>query len=140
MQTFTGYEYLLIDLANQFGLDKKLFEDRINWANSVLDTLEDLADQADNKPLYLKAVLAIRKAQHGIPTGHMVGFDACCSGIQIMSTITGCESGARATGLIDPHVRADAYTAVQKQMNIILHGRGIVVDVARNRVKNAVKA
>ena len=80
MITFTGFEYLLIDAANNFGLDKLRFEDRIQWARDNLDHLEDLLDQAETKPLYLKAVMAIRKAQAGQPTGHLVAMDATCSG------------------------------------------------------------
>ena len=60
--------------------------------------------------MYLKAVAAVRKAQAGTPTGHLVGFDAVCSGMQIMSALTGCHKGAHATGLVDPNHRADAYT------------------------------
>ena len=135
MKSFTGYEYLLIDIANNFGLDKMLFEERIQWATEHLDELESLADKAECQPLYLKAVMALRKAQKGIPTGHLVGFDACCSGLQIMSAITGCVSGATATGLVDPNVRADAYTVVTDTMNSIL-GSGVVV--SRKDAKRAV--
>ena len=131
MKTFTGWQYLLIDLANAFGLDKKLFEQRIEWAEQVLAnnvlTMESLLDQADSKPLYLKAVMAIRKAQQGVPSGHLVGFDAVCSGMQLMSVMTGCEDGARATGLIDPDVRADAYTSVTQAINKLLGGLGVTV-------------
>lgn len=135
MQTFTGFEYLLIDCANQFGLDKALFDDRIQWATDNLDDLEELAMDADERPLYEKAVQAIRKAQAGEPTGHMVGFDAVCSGMQIMSTLTGCESGADATGLIDPNRRADAYTDCTALMGKIL---GMVLTNGRKDVKQAV--
>jgi len=138
MKEFTGWEYLLIDVANQYGLDKEVFEKRIEWANAHLDELELLADQADNKPLYLKAVLAIRRAQKGLPIGHLVGFDASCSGLQIMSVITGCHAGAEATGLIDPHKRADAYTACTQAMNQILRQTtGGSVQVARKQAKQA---
>ena len=135
MQTFTGYEYLMIDAANQMGHDKWLFDDRIQWVKDNMDSLESLADQADKKPLYLKAVQAIRKAQAGQPTGHLVGFDAVCSGIQVMSALTGCKAGAEATGLINPNVRADAYTATTKIMNSILGGVG--VSVPRKKAKEA---
>lgn len=80
MQTFTGYEYLLIDAANNFGLDKLLFEERINWATQNLSNLETMASLAETKPLYIKAVMAIRKAQAGLPMSHVVGLDAVCSG------------------------------------------------------------
>lgn len=134
MTNYTGFEWLLIDAANNFGLDKMIFEDRIKWAKDNLDILENLSDQADTKPLYVKAVLAIRKAQQGVPTGHTVGVDATCSGIQIMSSLSGCLSGANATGLVDPQRRADAYTQTTDVMNTILGG-GVVIER-----KNAKKA
>jgi len=135
MQTFTGYEYLLIDIANQFGLDKKLFEERIQWATEHLDELESFTTKADKPALYIKAVMALRKAQKGIPTGHRVGFDAVCSGVQVMSVLTGCIAGATATGLVDPNVRADAYSTVTNEMNKIL---GSTVNVSRQQAKDAV--
>ena len=134
MQTFTGYQYLLIDIANQYGHDKMLFEDRIQWATDHLQELETLSDKAECQPLYKKAVMALRKAQKGIPTGHLVGFDAVCSGIQIMSALTGCVAGATATGLVDPNVRADAYSAVTKAMQTIL---GPQFTVSRKNAKDA---
>lgn len=137
MKTYTGFQYLFIDVAGQYGLDKLLFEDRIQWATDNLDILESLVDTAETKPLYMKAVQAIRKAQKGIPTGHLVGLDACCSGVQVMSAITGCIAGATATGLIDPNVRADAYTQTTKVMNELLHDQGISVDVPRADAKQA---
>jgi hypothetical protein len=45
MKTFTGWQYLLIDLANQFGHDKLVFEERIQWAQDNLSNLEALAEQ-----------------------------------------------------------------------------------------------
>lgn len=80
MQQFTGYEYLMIDIANQTERDKLSFEDRIEWVKTHMDELETLADSADKKPLFIKAVMALRKAQNHQPTGHIVGFDATCSG------------------------------------------------------------
>lgn len=134
MKFYSGWQWLLIDAANNFGLDKKLFEERIQWAEANLAILEQLADQAETKPLYIKAVMAIRKAQLGQPTGHMVGVDGVCSGIQIMSVLTGCVAGARSTGLIDPNVRADAYSACTKAMANILQG---AVNVTRKQAKAA---
>lgn len=122
MTFYTGWQYLLIDAATQYGHDKATFEQRIAFIEANLHQLEALADRADSKPLYLKAVQAIRKAQQGLPTGHMVGVDGCCSGIQVMSVLTGCEAGARATGLVDPAVRADAYSACTTAMDEILGG------------------
>lgn len=130
MKNYSGWQWLLIDCANQFGMDKLLFEERIQWTEANLNDLESLADQAETKPLYLKAVMAIRKAQAGLPTGHMVGVDGCCSGIQVMSVLTGCIAGATATGLVDPNMRADAYTATTQVMDNILGGSGLVISRA----------
>lgn len=139
MKTFTGYQYLLIDAANNFNanLDKLTFETRIDWAKTNLDTLEQLAEGAQwkNKPMYLKAVQTIRKAQRGEPTGHLVGLDAVCSGMQIMSVLTGCIKGAAATGLINPNVRSDAYSECTDIMNNIL---GTSAVIPREDVKQAV--
>lgn len=126
MTFYTGYQYLLIDAATQYGLDKLTFEERMVWTTEHLDDLENLSQSAETKPLYQKAVQAIRKAQAGLPTGHLVGVDGTCSGIQMMSVLTGCEAGARATGLVDPNVRADAYTACTEAMNVILNGNLVV--------------
>lgn len=80
MKKYSGWEYLLIDAANAYGKDKDLFEARIKWAEDNLADLENLYDTADSQPLFASAVLAIRKAQNGLPSGHLVGLDATCSG------------------------------------------------------------
>lgn len=126
-KTYTGWQYLLIDAATQYGHDKLTFEERIVWTELNLNQLELLADQAETKPLYLKAVQAIRKAQAGQATGHLVGIDGTCSGIQVMSVLTGCVAGATSTGCVDPNKRADAYSDCTAVMNGILGG-GLTVD------------
>jgi hypothetical protein len=124
---YTGWQWLLIDAATQFGLDKLTFEERMAWTEANLDQLEEWISEAETKPLYIKAVQAIRKAQQGVPTGHLVGVDGTCSGIQMMSVLTGCIAGATSTGLVNPDVRADAYSACTETMNSILGG-GLEVD------------
>lgn len=135
MKSYSGWEWLLIDAANNMGYDKLTFEERIQWATANLDQLEELAADAETKPLYHKAVLAIRKAQAGLPTGHLVGVDAACSGIQVMSALTGCIEGARSTGMVDPGVRADAYGRTTEVMDEILGGG---LEVPRKDAKQAV--
>lgn len=135
MKFYTGAEWLMIDAASHFGHDKLTFEKRIEWTKTNLNKLESLVDEAETKPLYYKAVLAIRKAQAGLPTGHLVGVDASCSGIQLMSVLTGCVQGANATGLVDPNRRADAYTDTTEAMNRYLVG---MQPVSRKDAKRAV--
>lgn len=117
---YTGIQYMAIDIANHFGLDKLEFEDRIQWVKLNQDCLESLADKAEDKPLYVKSVNHFRRALRGLPTGHTVALDSCASGLQLMSVLTGCESGAYMTGLIDPNKRMDAYSLVTGYMNELL--------------------
>lgn len=137
-------DYICIDIANCVGTqgdfkgDKELFEDRIKWVKENFNQLEDYIDVAEDKPLYIKAVKALRDSVAGNPIGHLVALDATCSGIQIMSAITGCIKGADATGLVSSK-RADAYTDVTKAMNNILQLKGLTgIVVPRKDVKRAV--
>ena len=41
MQKFNGVDYLKIDIANHYGLDKKLWDERLAWVNEHEDNLED---------------------------------------------------------------------------------------------------
>lgn len=109
---YTPFEWICIDIANQNGLDKKLFEERVQWVKDNMNRLMVIATEAKERPLYVKAVMALHKAMRGVPTGHLVGLDATCSGMSIMSVLTKCYLGCLATNLIDPNVRNDAYTMV----------------------------
>ena len=120
MQNFTGYEYIKIDIANHFGLDKELFEPRIKWVDKNHKKLESLMDKADEPFLYMAGVLALREAEAHKPTGHMIGFDACASGMQILAVLSGCPLTAALTGLINPNERADAYSKIVVAMNKLL--------------------
>ena len=135
---YSAIDYLCIDIANCFGKDKWLFEQRIQWVKDNYPILETLTDDAEDKPLYIKAVKALRETMKGNPIGHLVALDATCSGIQIMSAITGCVKGADATGLVSEK-RADAYTDVTREMNSILKLKGLDnIEVPRPDVKRAV--
>ncbi len=134
MQYFSGRDYIFMDVAGNFGLDKELFETRIKWTEDNLDNLESLMDQADDPIMYIKSVMALREAQQGIPSGHLVSFDACSSGMQLMGAIMNCEATCEMTGLIDPNRRADAYTDGTKAMAQLL---GASVNVPRADVKQA---
>lgn len=122
MKRYSGWEYLLIDLANLAGLDTKLFGQRIKWAEENLHHMETLVStvKKKNQAGYLKTCMTIRKVLRGEPTGHMVELDSCNSGVQIMSALTGCIIGATNTGLVDPNVRADAYTTLTVTMRTML--------------------
>lgn len=137
-KTYLPIDYICIDLANCYGLDKLLFEDRIKWVKDNFNYLEDFIEAAENKPQYIKALHALRETMLGNPTGHLIGLDASCSGIQLMSVMTGCIKGADATGLVSQK-RADAYTDVTTEMNSILKLKGLSsIEVKRDDIKRCV--
>ena len=134
MIKYTGLDYLKIDIASQMGYDKESFEYRIQWVNDNEDNLEFLEDKADNYYRYAAAVKALRQYQAGIPTGHMVGLDACSSGPQILSVIVGCSVGAKNTGATG-QIRADLYGILTKTMNDLLNGE--TSECTRKIIKSA---
>lgn len=138
MKQFNPTQYIAIDIANHFGLDKLNYEDRIDWVKTNIDDLEQFTSTADEPLLYAKAVHAFRQVQQGLPVGHAVAFDAACSGLQIMSALMRCRSGAYLTGLIDPNNRIDAYTLITDAMNTELAKKGMQVSVSRKDAKKAI--
>lgn len=117
MQRFTGIQYLAIDIANQFGMDKHNWNERIDWVRANRDKLEDFIDAADDKMMYIKAVKSFRKAEKGEPIGHMMGLDCTASGYQVMSALSGCHKSAANVNLINTGERMDLYTSVANHMN-----------------------
>ena len=117
MQYFSGYDYVLIDLANQFGHDKMTWKNRIAWADSFeLTELLDIVDDAKDPILFQKAIFALMDAQLGEPSGYMVGLDATASGIQIMACLIGCPTTAANVNLGNTGYREDVYQKIADKM------------------------
>lgn len=135
MQQFNGAQYLKMDIASKFGLDKENWDVRLDWFRENEHQLEELVAQADESAGFLAGVMALRKAQSGKATGYTISLDATASGVQILAALSGCEKSARACNLIDTGNREDAYTIVYKAMNERL---GAVGYAPRSNVKTAV--
>lgn len=132
-------QYLAIDIANHFGLDKETYETRIQWVKDNLNNLENHQDKAEEPVLFAKAVNALRQVQAGKPVGHTVAFDSVCSGLQLMSVVMRCKDGCSITGLIHQDERSDAYTSVTERMNDILKTKGKnTVSITRKQAKEGV--
>lgn len=139
-KNYLPIEYLCIDIANAFGLDKELFEDRIQWVKDHVNELEELLDTvSEDKCAYIKAVLALRAVQRGEDVGHLISLDATNSGIQIMSAITGCRKGAEITNLLPINKRYDGYGEITNEMNNIFKSHGAdEIKIPRKDAKDAV--
>ena len=138
---FSGIEYLCIDIANCYGLDKELFQDRIQWVKDNFHNLEELADDPDieDKYLYIKSVQALRDVIAGKPTGHLISLDSTCSGLQILSALTCDPAGARITNLTGENKRFDAYTEITNEQNTVIEHYGFSGNtVSRKDSKQAV--
>jgi len=116
MQTFTGIEYLKIDIASNFGLGKSTWDERLAWADSNEADLETLVSQAEEPAMYFAGVQAYRKAQKGQATGYAISLDATASGLQLLSCLTGCEDSARLCNVVNSGNREDAYKLIYKAM------------------------
>lgn len=126
MKKYSAFEMICIDIANQGWDDKKLFEQRIEWVLQNFTRLTVIDTPKKERPLYVKAVMALFDCCRDIASGHMVGLDATCSGMSIMSVLTKCYKGCLATNLIDPNVRNDAYTMVTAAASTHLKGDMVV--------------
>lgn len=112
----SGMRWLKIDIANHYGLDKVLWEDRVNFVDVNDSILEALADKADEPLLYIQAVEAYRKAQRGLPIGYIVRLDATASGPQIMNTLFRDIEGMKYLNVLGDDTRYDLYTLVAQTM------------------------
>lgn len=116
MQTFSGKEYLKIDIANNFGLDKKNWDARIEWFDQNEDNLDSLIKKADEPALFFAGLQAWKKAQRGEPVTYPISLDATSSGIQILAALTGDRKAARLCNVVDTGDREDAYTGIYEHM------------------------
>lgn len=135
MQTFTAKQYLKMDVANHFGLDKEDWEVRLQWFDQHEDKLEGLLDQADVPAQYFAAVCAWRQVQAGEAIGYPIALDATASGMQILACLTGDRRAAELCNVVNTGSRKDAYTMVYKKM---LEKIGTQGRVTRDMVKKAV--
>ena len=101
MQTFTGREYLKIDIASNFGLEKKSWAERLAWFDQNESQLLKLLPQAEEPALYYAGVKAYEDVKAGKPTGYMISLDATSSGLQLLAALTGDRSAAQLCNVVD---------------------------------------
>ena len=140
MQLFTPREYLKIDIANNFGLDKENWDTRINWFDDNESRLDELLHQAEEPALFYAGVQAWKKVKAGLPIGYPISLDATSSGMQILAILTGDRSAARLCNVVDTGKREDSYTNIFEIMvNELInrlgsHGGGISRDDCKRAI------
>src|SRR5690606_26143050 len=117
MEHFTGKQYLMIDIANSFGLDKKSWTERLEWFKQHEDRLHEMLPGADDPAMYFAGVQAWDRVKHGLPIGYPISLDATSSGLQILAALTGDRRAAQLCNVVNTGNREDAYTNVYEIMN-----------------------
>lgn len=162
MELFTPLEYLKIDIANNSGkseyhldsngspmtIDKLSYKQRLEWFDNKFknalwlekatpdDILLYITDEliTPDLPLVFAGLQAYQNYLNNKPSGYLVAFDACSSGIQIMSALTADAKGLALTGCLG-NTRSDVYTTAFKRYIALL---GSNIKRTRDDVKKAI--
>ncbi|MBL1322135.1 MAG: hypothetical protein COA63_013920 [Methylophaga sp.] len=135
MKEFTALEYIKIDVASNYGLDKETWETRLDWFAKHEEDLDKLISSAEEPALYFAGVQAYKDALEAIPSGYPVSFDATTSGLQILACLIGCKLSALRCNLIDTGSREDAYTSLYKDLCLLTGGNA---KIERKDLKRAI--
>lgn len=134
-QEFSGRDYMKIDIANSFGLDKEDWDVRLAWFDENEGRLDTLVKQAEEPALFFAGITAWKKVCKGEPTGYPISLDATSSGIQLLAALTGDRKAAALCNVIDTGHREDAYTGLYQSM---LNRIGEGAKISRKDTKAAI--
>lgn len=133
-QRFTPEQYLKIDIANNFGMDKENWDKRIAWFDENEGNLMDLVEQAEDPALFYAGVTAYNKHKLKKSIGYPVSLDATCSGMQWLAIMTGDKRAAELCNVIG-NQRNDAYTFIYHRM---VESLGEEAPIKREDTKRAI--
>lgn len=134
-QTFSGKDYLKIDIASNYGLDKKRWAERLDWFDKNEQFLDYLVQSAKEPALFYAGVQAWKAVQRGEPIGYMISLDATSSGLQLLAALTCDQNAAEICNVVDTAERKNAYTVVYEEM---LKRLGGVSQISEEDCKQAV--
>lgn len=135
MRAFTPREYLAIDIANSFGLDKKDWSERLDWFATHQEHLKEMLPKAADPAMYYAGVQAWEQVKAGQPVGYPISLDATASGLQLLAVLTGDRSAAELCNVVNTGHREDAYTGIYENMVAKL---GEESKIKRDDVKGAI--
>ena len=149
-ETYSGIDYLKIDIANNMGLDKLNFQDRIDWFNENIpyrvkkDTSEAHLKalvgtlHPEEPELFFAGLCAYKAYLNQEESGYRISLDATSSGIQLMSAITTDIKGMLLTNLID-NTRHDSYTEIYELLKEAWkHNYQEELNISRKAIKQAI--
>ena len=124
MQEFTPTQYLQIDIATNYGLDKEDWTARLAWFQDYENVITEVPlktlktngflRSAKEPALVLAGILAYRKMLDNQPVGYLIGLDATASGLQLLSVLARCELSSMLCNVINVGSCVDGYTEVYK--------------------------
>jgi len=138
-----GLYWLKVHTANNWGMDKKSYDERVAWVDNNLKDIYDYAhnpmdtveywNEADEPLMFLAACKALLDSSEGKPVDLPISLDATCSGLQLYSGLLMDKEGAEAVNVIDRTNEgssvspADVYTDVAERVEYYLQ-KGQVPD------------
>lgn len=142
METFSGMQYIEMDIASSFGLDKSTWKERLDWfennkSQHEFATGQELVAfcrQAEEPAQALAGILAWRAAKFGQPIGYLCGLDATASGLQLLALLAGDLKAGSICNLVKTGKREDAYTVVHERVDALM---GASSAIRRESVKKA---
>ncbi|EFA84795.1 DNA-dependent RNA polymerase [Heterostelium album PN500] len=138
-----GFEWLKVQVANLFGVDKVSFEDRVAFTMENIENIYDSADRPlDGKRWWLKAdspwqtLAACIELTDAIRSGNPTTFksslpihqDGTCNGLQHYAALGGDELGALKVNLLPSPKPQDVYTGVAQMVAQIVHEDALAGD------------
>ena len=137
IKDFTPLEWLYIGIANAYGLDKKLWEERLQWAyaneSSYLSDVEALAQSASEPFMFRKLVNSLKDHKEGLPVSCLVGIDCTASGLQLLSLMTGDMKAATHVNLVNNGKRNDIYSYGAEFMSSVC-SKPVTRDMLKNPI------
>ena len=122
-----GNEWLLIDIANAYGLDKSNWKTRLNWTKDNLETIlgdsSSLEATASDKLLFRQAVKEYKCYLQTGKSRQIVRLDATASGYQLMSVITRDEKAMEMLNVLGNTKRQDFYSLVYDRVRELVQPR-----------------
>ena len=117
--TASGLKYLKIDIANCYGLDKKSYQERIDYVNG--NTIEDLIQNEENAESmyeYRNAIEAyMESTELGKPVEHITYLDCTNQALQLYAVLTSCKDTAYLCNISSGDELTDAYGELANAMN-----------------------